>query len=145
MASVPASLRNADARSAATIAAVIGVGAAIAPVVITLVAVVIGPFLPYPVGALVSYALVAACVALAVIEGVRALRLLRAVTAARAPLPRLRGAAATMPQPVDRALMTLRIAAIAAIVFGALHGLLLLGSLALTVPGILWHLSIGSW
>jgi hypothetical protein len=131
-----------DARSAAAIAAVVSVMAGFAPFVITIAAVVFGPYFPYPVGAIVSFVLVAACIALSIIAGIRALKLVRAVVAQRPPMPKLRGAAATMPPPVDRALLTLRVAAIAGIVLGCLNGLFLLGSLALTIPGIIWQFSI---
>jgi len=131
-----------DARSAAAITAVVSVVAGLAPFVITLAAIMFGPYLPYPVGTIVSFVLVAACVALSIIAGVRALKLVREITRQRPELPKLRGAAATMPVPVDRALVTLRVAAIAGIVLGGLNGLFLLGSLALNIPAIIWQLSI---
>lgn len=132
--------RDADARSAATVAAVLALLFGLAPVVITLAAVVLGSLLPYPAGALISFALAAACVALALFFGVRGLRLVREAAALVLPLRGWAGdAAARTP---DRALAALRGMAIAGIVLGAVHALFLIGSLALTVPGILWLLSV---
>ncbi|WP_349904502.1 hypothetical protein [Parafrigoribacterium humi] len=139
---VTATTEQPDARFVAAMTAVVGIVAGFAPFLITLAAVVFGPYLPYPVGALVSFVLVAACVTVSLVAGIRALKLLRAIARQRPQLPKLRGAAATMPVPVDRALVTIRIAAIAGIVLGCLNGLFLLGSLALNIPGIVWQLSI---
>ena len=132
--------QGAESRSAATIAAVLAVLFGLAPVVITLAAVVLGPLLLYPAGSLVSFALVAACVALALYFGVRDLRLVREAAVQVLPLRGWVGEAAA--RTPDRALAALRAMGIAGIVLGGLHGLFLIGSLALTVPSILWLMSV---
>jgi hypothetical protein len=131
---------DAETRSAATVAAVLGLLFGLAPVVITLAAFVLGPLVPYPVGSLVSLALVAACVALAIFFGLRDLRLVRETQAQVLPLRGWAGEAAA--RTPDRALAVLRAMGIAGIVLGALHGVFLIGSLALTVPSILWLMSV---
>jgi hypothetical protein len=139
---VIASNSSADLRTRATIASVLGLLFGIAPAFITVAAVMLGPSLPYLVGALVSYALVAACVALALFTGIRGLVLVReAVTQLTPALRGFAGTAAAL-QPTDHGLRVLRVIAVAGIVLGGAHGLFLLGGLALTIPGIVWMMSI---
>lgn len=121
-------------------AAVLALLFGLAPIVMTLAAFVLGPLLPYPAGSLISFALVAACVVLAIFFGVRSLRL---VSETAAQVPQLRGwAGEAAAQNPDRALGVLQTMGIAGIVLGALHGVFLIGSLVLTLPGLLWLMSV---
>lgn len=133
---------QADIRIRATSASVFGLVFGLAPAFITVAAVMLGPSLPYLVGALVSYSLVAACVALALFNGIRGLALVREAATQRAPALRgFAGTEAALKQP-DPGLGALRVMAVTSIVLGGLHGLFLLVGLALTIPGILWVFSI---
>lgn len=144
----PASTRDieskvqADVRTRATSASVLGLAFGLAPAFITVASVIFGPYLPYLVGSLVSYSLVAACVALALFHGIRGLTLVREATTQRAPALRgFAGTEAALKQP-DPGWGALRVMAVTSIVLGGLHGLFLLAGLALTIPGILWVFSI---
>ena len=110
---------------------------------ITIAAVSASPRLPYAVGALVSFALVAGCVALAIYFGCRVLGITGADAVARpADTGRRSAVSIAASAAAGRALRRRRGMGIVGIVLGGLHGLFLLGSLALTIPGMLWLASV---
>ena len=110
---------------------------------ITVAAISASPSLPYAVGALVSFALVAACVALAIYHGCRVLGITGADAVAEpADTGRRSAVSIAASAAAGRALGRRRGMGIAGIVLGGLHGLFLLGSLALSIPGMLWLASV---
>lgn len=134
-----------DARDRATTSAVRSLLFGLAPVAITLAAVTLAPALPVPFVALVSFVVVAVSVFFAIVQGVRALRLLRPLREERAREQQRfsrAGAAAVTARSTDRALRTLHAMAMTGLVLGCVHGLFLLGSLALTLPGMFWLASV---
>ena len=136
---------EADARDLATAAVLRSLLFGLAPIVITLAGITLSPALPFPVGALASFALVAVCVFLAMFHGVRGLRLIRALREARI-LEQKRfvraGAGGAAARSTDRAMTMLHGMAVTGLVLGCLHGLFLLGNLALSVPAMLWLASV---
>lgn len=134
-----------DARDLATPAALRSLLFGLAPIVITLAAVTLGSMLPVPWGALVSFALVAVCVFLAVFNGVRGLRLIRPLREARI-LEQKRfaraGAAGAAARGTDRAMTMLHGMSVTGLVLGCVHGVFLLGSLALNLPLMFWLASV---
>lgn len=133
--------RGEQARVRATTASILSLLLGFAPVVITLAAVLLGPSLPYPVAALVSFVLVAACIALALASGIRGVLLVR-YCASQLPPVGSRAFGSSVVQEPDRGLGTLRVLSIVGIAQAGLHGLFFLGSVALTVPGLVWLMSI---
>ncbi len=132
-----------DIRAVATAAALRSLLFAVLPIPITLAAITVSPLLPYSVGALVSFALVAACVSLAIFYGCRVLRIAKPDTTARpAETGRRSAASIAASAAAGRALGRRRGMGIVGIVFGGLNGLFLLGSLALSLPGMLWLASV---
>lgn len=132
-----------DIRALATAAALRSLFCALLPVPITVASVSASPRLPYAVGALVSFALVAGCVALAIYFGCRVLSITGADAASRpADTGRRSAVSIAASAAAGRALGRRRGMGIVGIVLGGLHGLFLLGSLALTIPGMLWLASV---
>jgi hypothetical protein len=132
-----------DIRALATAAALRSLLFAVLPIPITPAAITVSPLLPYAVGALVSFALVGACVFLAIFYGCRVLRITRR-GAAPEPTDTGRRSAASIAASAaaGRAIARRRNMGIVGIVLGGLHGLFLLGSLALSLPGMLWLASV---
>lgn len=132
-----------DIRALATAAALRSLFFGLLPVPITLAAIAASPLLPYAAGALVSFALVAACVSLAIFYGCRVLRTTRRDAAAE-PVDTGRRSAASIAASAaaGRAIGRRRGMGIIGIVLGGMHGLFLLGSLALSIPGMLWLASV---
>lgn len=134
---------DADIRALATAAALRSLFYAMLPVPVTLAAITVSPLLPYAVGTLVSFALVAACVALAILYGCRVLRVVKpGATAAPADTGRRSAASIAASAAAGRALARRRGMGIVGIVLGGLHGLFLVGNLALSIPGMLWLASV---
>lgn len=134
-----------DARDQATTSATRSLLFGLAPIAITLASVSLAPALPFPLGALLSFVLVAVSVFFAIFDGVRALRLLRPLREGRAAEQQRfsrAGAGAVTARSTDRALTMLHGMAMAGLVLGCAHGLFLLGSLALNLPGMFWLASI---
>lgn len=136
-----------DIRALATAAALRSLFFGLLPVPITIGAVSASPSLPYAVGALVSFALVAGCVALAIYYGCRVLRITGSGAVAQpaaqlVDMGRRSAVSIAASAAAGRALGSRRRMGIVGIVLGGLHGLFLLGSLALTIPGMLWLASI---
>lgn len=139
----PRSEPGPDIRALATAAALRSLFFGLLPVPITIAAVSASPRLPYAVGALVSFALVAGCVALAIYYGCRVLRITGSGAAAQpADTGRRSAVSIAASAAAGRAIGRRRGMGIVGIVLGGLHGLFLLGSLALTVPGLLWLASV---
>ncbi len=85
----------------------------------------------------------AACVSLAIFYGCRVLRIAKPDTTARpAETGRRSAASIAASAAAGRALGRRRGMGIVGIVFGGLNGLFLLGSLALSLPGMLWLASV---
>lgn len=142
--SAPSSGLEPDIRALATAAALRSLLFAALPAPITLAAITVSPLLPHAVAALVSFALVAVCVFLAVFYGCRALRTAKP-GAASAPVDAGRRSAASIVASAasGRAIARRRGMGIAGIVLGSLHGLFLLGNMALSIPGMIWLASVG--
>jgi hypothetical protein len=141
--SPPHSNSEPDIRALATAAALPSLLFAVLPVPITLAAITVSPFLPYAVGTLVSFGLVAACVSLAIFYGCRVLRITRRhATAEAVDTGRRSAASIAASAAAGRAIARRRGMGIVGIVLGGLHGLFLLGSLALSLPGMIWLASV---
>jgi hypothetical protein len=143
----PRSSPGPDIRALATAAALRSLFFGLLPVPITIAAVSASPRLPYAVGALVSFALVAGCVALAIYYGCRVLRITGSGAATQQAAQsvdtgRRSAVSIAASAAAGRAIGRRRGMGIVGIVLGGLHGLFLLGSLALTVPGLLWLASV---
>lgn len=143
----PRSDSTPDIRALATAAALRSLLFAALPIPITPAAITVSPLLPYAVGALVSFALVGACVFLAIFYGCRVLRITRRDAAAEpatgsADTGRRSAASIAASAAAGRAIARRRNMGVVGIVLGSLHGLFLLGSLALGLPGMLWLASV---
>ncbi len=117
----------------------------LAPIVITLATLTLGAALPFPLGALLSFALVAVSVCVAIVDGARGLRAIRPLREARM-LEQKRfsraGTGGAAARSTDRALTLVHHLAMTGLVLGLVHGVFLLGSLALTLPGMFWLASV---
>ncbi|MEO6944516.1 MAG: hypothetical protein ABI053_07380 [Lacisediminihabitans sp.] len=134
-----------DICALATAAALRSLFAAALPIPITLVAITTSPFLPYSIGALVAFALVATCVTLAIYYGCRVLGITKqAVPSVPIDAGRRSAASISVSANAGHALARRRRMGVVGIVLGCLHGVFLIGSAAVSIPGMIWLASVSS-